>query len=211
MARGKFITFEGPDGSGKTTVSTQVVERLKKDGFPVILTREPGGIAIAEQIRNVILDPANTAMDDRTEALLYAASRRQHLVEKILPALEEGINVISDRFVDSSLAYQGCGRHIGIEPVMEINRFAIEGNMPDYTIFLDIDAETGLERIHKGRTYLDRLDQEKLSFHMDVWNGYRQIIDMYRDRMIIIDASREPEQVIEDAYQAVKEILEGNR
>ncbi|MBE6123714.1 MAG: dTMP kinase [Solobacterium sp.] len=211
MARGKFITFEGPDGSGKTTVSTQVVERLKKDGFPVILTREPGGIAIAEQIRNVILDPANTAMDDRTEALLYAASRRQHLVEKILPALEEGTNVISDRFVDSSLAYQGCGRHIGIEPVMEINRFAIEGNMPDYTIFLDIDAETGLERIHKGRTYLDRLDQEKLSFHMDVWNGYRQIIDMYRDRMIIIDASREPEQVIEDAYQAVKEILEGNR
>ena len=211
MARGKFITFEGPDGSGKTTVSTQVVERLKKDGFPVILTREPGGIAIAEQIRNVILDPANTAMDDRTEALLYAASRRQHLVEKILPALEEGTNVISDRFVDSSLAYQGCGRHIGIEPVMEINRFAIEGNMPDYTIFLDIDAETGLERIHKGRNYLDRLDQEKLSFHMDVWNGYRQIIDMYRDRMIIIDASREPEQVIEDAYQAVKEILEGNR
>ena len=211
MARGKFITFEGPDGSGKTTVSTQVVERLKKDGFPVILTREPGGIAIAEQIRNVILDPANTAMDDRTEALLYAASRRQHLVEKILPALEEGTNVISDRFVDSSLAYQGCGRHIGIEPVMEINRFAIEGNMPDYTIFLDIDAETGLERIHKGRTYLDRLDQEKLSFHMDVWNGYRQIIDMYRDRMIIIDASREPEHVIEDAYQAVKEILEGNR
>ena len=211
MARGKFITFEGPDGSGKTTVSTQVVERLKKDGFPVILTREPGGIAIAEQIRNVILDPANTAMDDRTEALLYAASRRQHLVEKILPALEEGTNVISDRFVDSSLAYQGCGRHIGIEPVMEINRFAIEGNMPDYTIFLDVDAETGLERIHKGRTYLDRLDQEKLSFHMDVWNGYRQIIDMYRDRMIIIDASREPEQVIEDAYQAVKEILEGNR
>ena len=211
MARGKFITFEGPDGSGKTTVSTQVVERLKKDGFPVILTREPGGIAIAEQIRNVILDPANTAMDDRTEALLYAASRRQHLVEKILPALEEGTNVISDRSVDSSLAYQGCGRHIGIEPVMEINRFAIEGNMPDYTIFLDIDAETGLERIHKGRTYLDRLDQEKLSFHMDVWNGYRQIIDMYRDRMIIIDASREPEQVIEDAYQAVKEILEGNR
>lgn len=211
MARGKFITFEGPDGSGKTTVSTQVVERLKKDGFPVILTREPGGIAIAEQIRNVILDPANTAMDDRTEALLYAASRRQHLVEKVLPALEEGINVISDRFVDSSLAYQGCGRHIGIEPVMEINRFAIEGNMPDYTIFLDVDAETGLERIRKGRSYLDRLDQEKLSFHMDVWNGYRQIIDMYRDRMIIIDASREPEQVIEDAYQAVKEILEGNR
>lgn len=210
MERGKFITFEGPDGSGKTTVSTQVTERLKAEGWPVILTREPGGSAIAEQIRNIILDPQNTAMDDRTEALLYAASRRQHLVEKVLPALEAGTHVISDRFVDSSLAYQGCGRHIGIEPVMDINRFAIEDNMPDYTIFLDIDAQTGLDRIHKGRAYLDRLDQEKLSFHMDVWNGYRRIIEMYRDRMIIIDASRDAGTVIEEAYRAVKGILEGS-
>ena len=208
MSGAKFITFEGPDGSGKTTVSVKVTERLIKEGYSVILTREPGGSAIAEQIRNVILDPENTAMDERTEALLYAASRRQHLVEKVLPALEQGVHVISDRFVDSSLAYQGCGRHIGIDPVMSINQFAIEGHMPDYTIFLDIDAETGLERIHKGRTYLDRLDQEKLSFHMDVWNGYREIIERYKDRMILIDASKSVEEVTEAAYLAVKQILD---
>jgi dTMP kinase len=136
MSKAKFITFEGPDGSGKTTVSVKVTERLIKEGYSVILTREPGGSAIAEQIRNVILDPENTAMDDRTEALLYAASRRQHLVEKVLPALEQGTHVISDRFVDSSLAYQGCGRHLGIDPVMSINEFAIEGHMPDKTIYL---------------------------------------------------------------------------
>ncbi len=209
MEKGKFITFEGPDGSGKTTVSTAVVERLKAEGYPVVLTREPGGSAIAEQIRKVILDPENTEMDARTEALLYAASRRQHLVEKVLPALAEGIHVISDRFVDSSLAYQGCGRHIGIEEVMAVNRFAIEDNMPEYTIFLDVDAQTGLDRIRRSRSVLDRLDQEKLSFHMDVWNGYRKIIEMYRDRMVLIDAAREIEKVTEDAYLAVKKILDG--
>ncbi len=211
MGKGKFITFEGPDGSGKTTVSTAVVARLKEEGYPVVLTREPGGSRIAEQIRSVILDPENTEMDPRTEALLYAASRRQHLAEKVLPALAEGTHVISDRFVDSSLAYQGCGRHIGIGPVMGINEFAIEGHMPEYTIFLNIDAETGLERIRKGRAVLDRLDQEKLSFHMDVWNGYQQLIETFRDRMIIIDATRSVEDVCADAYRALKQILDGER
>ena len=115
MQKGKFITFEGPDGSGKTTVSTAVVEKLKEAGIPVRYSREPGGSVIAEKIRDVILDPKNTAMDDRTEALLYAASRRQHLKEIIEPALNSGINVICDRFIDSSLAYQGYGRHIGEE------------------------------------------------------------------------------------------------
>lgn len=211
MEKGKFITFEGPDGSGKTTVSTAVVARLKEEGYPVILTREPGGSRIAEQIRSVILDPENTEMDPRTEALLYAASRRQHLIEKVLPALEEGTHVISDRFVDSSLAYQGCGRHIGIGPVMGINEFAIEGHMPGYTIFLNIDAETGLERIRKGRAVLDRLDQEKLSFHMDVWNGYQQLIETFKDRMIIIDASGSVEEVCNEAYRVLKQILDGER
>lgn len=208
MKKGKFITFEGPDGSGKTTVSTAVCERLIREGYPVRYTREPGGSAIAEQIRSVILDPRNTAMDARTEALLYAASRRQHLVEKVLPALEEGITIISDRFIDSSLAYQGCGREIGIEEVYEINQFAIEGHMPEKTVFLSIDAETGLERIRRGRAVLDRLDQESIDFHERVHEGYSEVIRRYADRMIIIDANRSVEEVVQDAYEAVKGLLD---
>ena len=203
-----FITFEGPDGSGKTTVSTAVVERLLSEGYKVLYSREPGGSDIAEQIRKVILDPENTAMDARTEALLYAASRRQHLVEKVLPALASGTSVISDRFIDSSLAYQGCGREIGMQEVYNINQFAVEGYMPDRTIFLNIDAETGLERIRKGRDYLDRLDQESKAFHERVYAGYQEVIRRYSDRITVIDAGRTPEEVIEDAYAAVKALLD---
>lgn len=209
MEKGKFITFEGPDGSGKTTVSQAVIERLQKEGYRLLLTREPGGIAIAEQIRSIILDPKNIAMDARTEALLYAASRRQHLVEKVLPALEEGVHVISDRFIDSSLAYQGCGRQIGIEAVFEMNQFAIENHMPVKTIYFDIDAETGLERIKKGRSVLDRLDQETLDFHHAVFEGYQKVIHLYPERMIMIDARKPLEEVIEAAYLAVKGVIDG--
>ncbi len=211
MEQGKFITFEGPDGSGKTTVSTAVIARLKSEGYQVLLTREPGGSRIAEEIRNIILNPENTEMDARTEALLYAAQRRQHLTEIVLPALSHGISVISDRFVDSSLAYQGCGRKLGMEEVMNINQFAIEGHMPIRTIFLDIPAELGLQRIHRERTVLDRLDKEDLSFHEAVFKGYQEVIRIYHDRMIIIDASRSREEVIEDSYQAVKGVLDGTR
>lgn len=210
MTNAKFITFEGPDGSGKTTISRAVTDRLLEQGYAVRYTREPGGSRIAEQIRKIILDPANTEEDARTEALLYAASRRQHLTDVVLPALEEGIHVISDRFIDSSLAYQGCGRHLGIEEVYAINRFAIEEHMPDKTIFLDVPAEIGLARIRANRSSLDRLDREVLQFHEDVFAGYRKVIDMYRSRMILIDAARDMETVIEDAYQAVKEILDGS-
>jgi dTMP kinase len=147
-------------------------------------------------------------MDARTEALLYAASRRQHLVEIVLPALEKGITIISDRFIDSSLAYQGCGRQIGIDEVYRINQFAVEGHMPDKTIFLNVSAETGLERINANRDYLDRLDQESKDFHDRVYQGYQKVIDMYRDRMIILDASKKPEEVIEDAYHTVKGLLD---
>lgn len=208
MKKGLFITFEGPDGSGKTTVSTAVVEKLQKEGYAVSYTREPGGSEIAEQIRSVILDPKNTAMDPRCEALLYAASRRQHLVEKVLPKLEEGITVISDRFIDSSLAYQGCGRQIGIDEVYSVNNFAVEGRMPDKTIYLDVPAEIGLARIHANRSVLDRLDQESKDFHERVFEGYQTVISMYSDRMIRIDAAREVQQVIEDAYTAVKGLLD---
>jgi dTMP kinase len=208
MKKGLFITFEGPDGSGKTTVSTAVAEKLEQEGYPVRYTREPGGIDIAEQIRSVILDPKNTAMDARTEALLYAASRRQHLVEKVIPAVEAGITIISDRFVDSSLAYQGCGRQLGIQEVYDINRFAVDDHMPDKTIFLDVDAEVGLKRIRRERQVLDRLDQESLEFHERVYNGYQEVIRLYADRMIVIDANQPVEDVIEAAYQAVKGLLD---
>lgn len=206
MKKGIFITFEGPDGSGKTTVSTKVYEKLKAMGIDCIYTREPGGIEIAEKIRNIILDPQNTNMDAKTEALLYAASRRQHLVEKVLPALSEGKIVICDRFVDSSLAYQGVGRHLGISKVLSINEFAIEGHYPDATIYLDINEEDGLKRI-QTRNFKDRLDQESLVFHHDVSNGYRQVVEMFKDRMIIVDASNSVEEVINDALKAVLGVI----
>ncbi len=208
MKKGLFITFEGPDGSGKTTVSTSVVERLQKEGYQVKYTREPGGSNIAEEIRNIILDPKNTEMDARCEALLYAAARRQHLVEKVLPALNAGITVISDRFVDSSLAYQGYGRNIGMEEIYSINMFAIEGKLPDKTIYLDVDAQTGLERINANRTTLDRLDAESEAFHNRVYEGYEKVVEKYKDRMVIIDASRPVEEVINDAYLTLKGLLD---
>ncbi|MEF9961867.1 MAG: dTMP kinase [Erysipelotrichaceae bacterium] len=207
MRQGIFITFEGNDGSGKTTISKGVYEKMKEDGYPVIYTREPGGIRIAEQIREVILNPENIEMDARTEALLYAASRRQHLVEKVLPALLEGKIVICDRFVDSSLAYQGVGRNLGIDEVYKINEFAIEGHLPDATIFLQLSAEAGLKRI-ENRVFKDRLDQEALSFHFAVAQGYKNIIERFKDRMIMVDASYDIETVLKDAYQKVIEVVE---
>lgn len=204
--QGKFITFEGPDGSGKTTCAKGVYDKLKKEGYDVIYTREPGGIEIAEEIRNIILDPKNTKMDARCEALLYAASRRQHLVEKVLPALAKGQIVLCDRFVDSSLAYQGVGRHLGIEEVFAINKFAIEDNMPDFTIYLNVDPEIGLQRI-ATRNYKDRLDQESLQFHQDTYNGYLQVVEKYKDRMIVVDANQDEAKVIDDCFKIIKEHL----
>ena len=174
--KGFFITFEGPDGSGKTTISTAVQKKLVEMGYDAIYTREPGGIDIAEQIRNVILDPKNTTMDPKTEALLYAASRRQHLVEKVIPALDEGKIVICDRFIDSSLAYQGYARHLGIENVYSINQFAVEGHFPDITIFLNLNYEDGLKRI-ETRKFKDRLDLETTTFHQEVSLGYQKVLE----------------------------------
>ena len=211
MKKGLFITFEGPDGSGKTTVSSVVCERLIQEGYKIKYTREPGGSRIAEDIRKIILDPNNIEMDARTEALLYAAGRRQHLVDKVLPALNEGITIISDRFIDSSLAYQGWGREIGIEEVYSINQFAVENNMPYKTLFLNVDVEEGIKRIQKGREFLDRLDQETLDFHYRVYEGYKKVIEKYKDRMIIIDANRKVEEVIEEAHIILKEIVDGKR
>ena len=208
MKKGLFITFEGPDGSGKTTVSKAVADKLLAEGYQVRYTREPGGSAISEKIRDISLDPANTEMDPRTEALLYAASRRQHLVDIVLPLIEQGVTVISDRFVDSSIAYQGYGRQIGADEVYAINAFAIENYMPVKTIFLNVSAETGLARIQANRAVLDRLDAESTDFHKRVFDGYQKVIAQYADRMIVVDASRDVDEVIAEVYSIVKGLLD---
>ena len=207
MKKGYFITFEGPDGSGKTTVCNAVYQRLKDMGYDVVHTREPGGIEIAEKIRDIILDPQNVMMDAKTEALIYAASRRQHLVEKVIPSIEDGKVVICERFVDSSLAYQGYGRELGFDEVLSINKFAIGDYFPDMTVYLDVDEKTGLERI-KDRAFKDRLDQESIDFHHRVNEGYQKVIDVFKDRVSIVDASKPLDSVIEDALSRVKELID---
>ena len=204
-----FITFEGPDGSGKSTVIKAVYERLINDGYSVILTREPGGTPIAEKIRDVILDNSNTALDARTEALLYAASRRQHLVEKIWPAIKEGKIVLCDRFLDSSLAYQGEGRKLGIENILNVNLFATENTYPDLTLFFNISPEEGLKRVSKDKKRVaDRLDNENANFHQEVYNGLLKVNSMYKDRIQVIDATKSLNEVIENAYKIIKSKLE---
>lgn len=200
-----FITFEGPEGSGKTTVSNIIEKRLEEIGYQVVHTREPGGTPIAEQIRNIILDKANTMLDARAEALLYAASRRQHLVEKVWPALKEGKIVICDRYIDSSLAYQGGARHLGVENVLNINMFATEGTFPDMTLLFDIKPEDGLHRIAANTNReVNRLDLEKIEFHKSVRNTFLELAKQYKDRYVIIDASKPLDEVIENTW---KEIL----
>ena len=200
-----FITFEGGEGSGKSTALRKLDERLRGEGYQTVLTREPGGTPIAEQIRNVILDKGNTAMDPRTEALLYAASRRQHLVEKVWPALKEGKLVLCDRYLDSSLAYQGGARHLGIDEVLNVNLFATEGTFPDLTLLFDITPEQGLARIAANASReVNRLDLEKIEFHRFVRETFLSLAKRYPERFVIIDASKGIDEVVEDCYQAVK-------
>jgi dTMP kinase len=205
---GLFITLEGGEGAGKTSAIPLLAARLEEEGYQVLSTREPGGIEIAEAIRAVILDPSNTKMDGRTEALLYAAARRQHLVEKVWPALEKGMIVLCDRFVDSSLAYQGYTRGLGMEEVMEINRFAVESTMPDLTLFFDISPKEGLARIseNKGREK-NRLDLEALSFHERVYEGYQILQEQYKSRYVALDAAKPLAEVAEEAVQAIMTFL----
>ena len=205
--RGIFITIEGPDGSGKTTALQQVVPRLQQEmNRKVVATREPGGSPIAEKIRSLILDPSHTDMDSRTEALLYAASRRQHLIEKVLPVLESGDVIFCDRFVDSSIAYQGYARGIGEEGIREINQFATEGIEPDVTLYIDVPAEVGIQRIHANldeREY-NRLDQEKLAFHEKVRAGYLQLAKANPERIVVVDGTMSRESVAEACYHIIK-------
>lgn len=208
MKRGIFITLEGPEGAGKTTVLQMLGNSLKLLGYDVVITREPGGIPISEQIRKVILDRENTEMDGRTEALLYAAARRQHLVEKVIPAIDRGAVVLCDRFIDSSLAYQGYARGLGIEEVFSINEFAIAGVMPELTLYFDIDPAIGLSRVHSNQDReVNRLDLEELEFHEKVREGYRLVMNKFKERFYMVDASEPLDTVFENTKQKVLELL----
>ncbi len=200
-----FITFEGPEGSGKTTILQRVSERLNEQ-FDILTTREPGGVPAAEQIREILLE--GEAVDDRTEALLFAASRREHLVEKVIPALNTGKVVLCDRYIDSSLAYQGYARGIGVDEVRAINEFAINGLYPDLTIYLDITAETGRERIQSNARNMNRLDHESIAFHQRVIEGYHQLIEQDSKRYAVIDANQSIDAVVDAAYKAITQYLE---
>jgi len=193
-----FISFEGGDGSGKSTQLDNIRKYLEDKGVEYLFTREPGGTPIGEKIRDVILDPNTMEMEDVTEAMLYAASRAQHVRELIKPALDRGVTVVCDRFVDSSYAYQGYGR--GLEEMVKvINDYAVDGCMPDVTFFLDITPEDAMARIsNRGHDRLEKQDEE---FHKKVYEGYKAIS---RDRMINIDANRDPEEV----WQDIKKVLD---
>lgn len=205
--KGLFITFEGNDGSGKSSAIQAVYEELVKQGYDVILTREPGGSKIAEKIRTIILDTDNLGMDSKTEALLYAASRREHLVKKIIPALESGKIVLSDRYIDSSLVYQGIARGIGVKEVYDLNQFAIGDYLPDLTIMLAVHPEIGMERIKNNRHEFDRLELEKLDFHNKVYNGYIEVAKTYPNRIVMIDGEKAKAEVLEQTKKVVMEFI----
>ena len=200
--KGLFITIEGNDGSGKSTVINSLKEELKKLNIDVIYSREPGGSKVAEKIREVILDVENDTMDKKTEALLYAASRRQHLIETVFPAINSGKIVVCDRFIDSSLTYQGVARGIGVDEVLEMNQFATEGFMPDLTIYLLVDAKLGLSR-KKHQKELDRMEKEKLEFHQMVYDAYMALAKRFSDRVVVVDGN----QSIEDECRDVNKIV----
>lgn len=205
---GIFITFEGGEGSGKTTIAALVKKQLEQEGYRVVLTREPGGVSIAEEIREVIISERNKHMDKKTEALLYAASRRQHLIEKVIPELEKGSIIICDRFIDSSLVYQGVARGIGIDEVYQMNLFATENILPKRTIFFDLKPEDGLKRVYSNKQReINRLDLESIEFHEQVYQGYLQICSQFSDRIVKVDASQDVESVFEQVLEKIREVL----
>lgn len=204
---GKLIVFEGPDGSGKTTVINEVKKRLKKDQIEFLDFREPGGTKISEKIREIIIDNDNDNMTSRCECLLFAASRAQLIEEEIRPSLEEGKLVICDRFVLSSLLYQGVGRGLGIEKVKEINDFATENTKADLTIFFDIDYKTALVR-KRANFSADRLEREDFGFHKKIFDAYLDIAERYKDDIKRVDATKSIEEVTDQVMDLIYKSLE---
>ncbi len=198
---GFFITLEGPEGAGKTTQANHLIHYLQEKGFSVLLTREPGGTAISDKIRSLLLDPANGKMVEKTEILLYAAARAQHLQERILPALAEGKVVICDRFADSTFAYQGYGRGLDVHMIETVNDVATEGISPDLTFLLMVDVEEGLTRA--TREEADRLEQEQMAFHHRVACGYQALAQQFPERIVTIGAGN-----IEEVRQEMIDMLD---
>ena len=206
--RGFFITFEGTDGAGKTTQIRHLSAELRQAGYDICLTREPGGTPISEQIRDMLLNPDHSEMAATTELLLYAASRAQHVSEVIKPALEAGKIVISSRFADAMVVYQGYGRGLDLERINRLNRIATDGVTPDVTVVLDLPVEIGLQRVRKRRGGLDRLEREKIEFHQRLRDGYRALAEQEPQRIKIIDAQASPEQVYTQIQGAVQPLLQ---
>lgn len=206
MQNGIFITVEGTDGSGKTTQIKLMEEYFKDKGYEVVLSREPGGTKISEMIRDLVLDPANTDITPLTEMILYAAARAQHVTKVIKPAIEAGKVVICDRFVDSSYAYQGCGRGVDLKIVADVNRVAIDGMIPDITFFMDVDPELALRR-RVNATGADRIEQEKIDFHRRVYDGYKNMAVLFPDRIKTIDANKSIEDISSEINQYLKELI----
>ena len=206
--RGHFITFEGTDGAGKTTQIQRLSTDLNQAGYDVCLTREPGGTPISEQIRDMLLNPDHSAMAATTELLLYAASRAQHVSEVIKPTLELGRIVISSRFADAMVVYQGYGRGLDLERIHHLNRIATDGMTPDVTFVLDLPVEIGLQRVQKSRGGLDRLEREKIEFHQRLRAGYRRLAQQEPQRLKIIDAQVSPEQVYAQIQAVIQPLLQ---
>lgn len=200
LEKGVFITLEGPDGSGKSTIARRLKVYIEEKGRKCILTREPGGTDIGESIRDILLDNNNSEMASRTEALLYAASRAQHVEEKIKPYLDKGYVVISDRYVFSSLAYQGHSRGLGIEQVMNINEFAMNSVLPDITLFFDIKPDIALGR-RFANSETDRLENAGLEFHRNTYDGYIKAIELYEDNVNIINAEGSVEETFNQCIE----------
>lgn len=206
MERGFFITLEGTDGVGKTTQIGLLREFLEDRGYKVYVTREPGGTSISEKLREILLDKGNFEMTDVTEMMIYAASRAQLVAERIEPALHQGVIVICDRFVDSSVAYQGYGRDLG-DAVRVVNTYATNGLEPDITFFLDLDPKEGRARI--GKEVQDRLEQEKMDFFYRVYDGYQDLCRKYPERMVQIDASRSVEEIQKNMREVLTARMKG--
>jgi dTMP kinase len=210
--KGRFITFEGIEGSGKSTQILLLQQYLQSRGMRVVLTREPGGTAIGNQVRKILLDPANTALDPAAELLLYAASRAQHLREVILPALKGGMVVLCDRFSDATLAYQGYGRGLDLEMILSLDRLVTTGMRPDLTVLFDIDAAAGVARAHgrnrdRGLEAEARFENEEIAFHERVRQGYLTLVRQEPGRIRMVDASPPPEDVQKNVRIVVDEVL----
>jgi len=212
---GIFITFEGPDGSGKTTQLRRLAETLKQSGHDVVVTREPGGTAISDKVRSIILDPAHEEMVDQAEVLLYAASRAQHVHEFILPALQAGKIVLCDRFIDASIAYQGYGLGIDVETVRAVNRFASSGLQATRTYILDVPVEVSLARLHKrapgqdaAGQQLDRIEQKSAEYHNRVRAGFHQIAAENPERVFVVNADRSEDEIAADILTECSRLLQ---